>query len=68
MHLFMLIVLRKQNNYNEKGTLLKVPFYFLPIYKSNTEVRLARIKSFNLIQKAKVKYTPNPSPAVTKEI
>ncbi len=37
-------------------------------YKSKTELRLARIKSFKRIQKAKVKYTPNHKPAVTKEI
>ena len=37
-------------------------------YKSNTEVRLPRIKSFNLIQKANVRYTPKPKPTVTKEM
>jgi hypothetical protein len=37
-------------------------------YKSKTDVLLARIKSFNLIQKANVKYTPNHNPAVTKDI
>ena len=39
---------------------------FSTAYKSKTEVRLPRIKSFNLIQKAKVRYTPNHKPAVTK--
>ncbi len=39
-----------------------------PFYKSKTEVRLALTKSLSFIQKAKVRYTPNPSPTVTKEI
>ena len=37
-------------------------------YKSKTEVRFALTKSFNRIQNANVKYTPNPNPAVTNVI
>ena len=37
------------------------------IYKSKTEVRLARIKSLRRIQKANVKYTANHNPTVTND-
>jgi len=36
-------------------------------YKSKTEDLLARIKSFNRIQKAITKYTANHKPTVTKD-
>lgn len=51
-----------------KAKSLYNPFFlFVKLgYKSNTEVLLARTKSFNRIQKANVKYTPNHNPAVTK--
>jgi hypothetical protein len=42
-------------------------FYYIVLYKSNTEDLFALIKSFSFIQKAKVRYTPNHKPAVTKE-
>ena len=38
------------------------------VYKSKTEVRFALTKSFSFIQKANVRYMPNPIPTVTKEI
>ena len=44
------------------------PFFMDLFYKSKTEVLFARIKSFKRIQKARVKYTPKPRPAVTKEM
>lgn len=37
-------------------------------YKSKTEVRFARTKSFSFIKKATVRYTPNPNPTVTNEM
>ena len=51
-----------------KHNLGEIIFYRINDYKSNTEVLLARIKSFNRNQKANVKYTPNHNPAVTKDM
>lgn len=42
-------------------------FYYTAFYKSNTDDLFALIKSLSFIQKAKVRYTPNHKPAVTKD-
>lgn len=60
------IPLRCEEVYLKKDLkVVNVIFYF---YKSKTELRFARIKSLSRIQKAIVRYTPNPNPAVTNDI